>query len=126
MSWITSKWRNRAPDDRVLLRAFLGGARDQRVLDRSDEAIVFDVRRDVRRYLGISAEPLVTRVYRWPHAGVQLDVGHLNLMDEIESRLAEAPGLRVSAAGFRGVGIADCVADARTQAAKLSSEVQFS
>lgn len=126
MSWVTSKWHDRAPDNRVLLRAFLGGARDQAVLDRSDDAIVSSVKKDARRYLGISAEPLITRVYRWQHAGVQLDVGHLNLMDEIESRLAVAPGLGISAAGFRGVGIADCVADARTQAAKLSSEVQFS
>ena len=126
MSWITSKWRNRAPDNRVLLRAFLGGARDEGVINRADDLIVSDVKKDVRRYLGISDEPLVTRVYRWPHAGVQLDVGHLNLMNEIESRLADAPGLGVSAAGFRGVGIADCVADARAQAAKLSSEVQFS
>ena len=126
MSWITSKWHNRAPDNRVLLRAFLGGARDETALDRSDDQIILEVKKDVRRYLGISAEPLVARVYRWPHAGVQLDVGHLNLMDEIESRLAEAPGLGVSAAGFRGVGIADCVTDARAQAAKLSSEVQFS
>jgi protoporphyrinogen/coproporphyrinogen III oxidase len=126
MSWVTSKWRNRAPDNRVLLRGFLGGARDEAVFDRSDDAIVSGVEEDARRYLGISAKPLITRVYRWPHGGMQLDVGHLNLMDEIESRLAVARGLRMSAAGFRGVGIADCVADARTQAAKLSTEVQFS
>jgi oxygen-dependent protoporphyrinogen oxidase len=121
MSWVTSKWHDRAPENRVLLRAFLGGARDEAVLDRSDDDLTRTVMTDAQRYLGIVSKPLVTRVYRWPHAGIQLDVGHVALMDEIESRLDCSPGLFVSAAGFRGVGIADCVADARLQAARAAS-----
>jgi oxygen-dependent protoporphyrinogen oxidase len=121
MSWVTSKWRHRAPENRVLLRAFLGGARDEGAVYSSDEDLVRVVTGDAQRYLGISAKPLMTRVYRWPHAGIQLDVGHLNLMDEVESRLARMPGLFVSAAGFRGVGIADCVSDARLQASNAAA-----
>lgn len=59
---------------------------------------------------------MFSRVYRMPHAGVQLDVGHLNLIREAEERADRLPGLFISAAGFRGVGLADCVGDARTQA----------
>ena len=120
ISWVTSKWRDRAPENRVLLRAFLGGARDEAVLDHPDDDLTRTVMADARRYLGIVARPLLARVYRWPHAGVQLDVGHLALMEEIESRLDASRGLFVSAAGFRGVGIADCVADARLQAARAA------
>jgi hypothetical protein len=51
-----------------------------------------------------------------PHAGVQLEVGRRNLITEAETRLKGLPGLYISAPGVRGVGIADCVGDARAQA----------
>ena len=43
-SWLSSKWPHRAPDDRVLLRAFVGGARDPRALDDSDAELVEQAR----------------------------------------------------------------------------------
>jgi protoporphyrinogen oxidase len=38
-------------------------------------------------------------------------------MAAIERRLAEWPGLYVTGSEFRGVGIPDCIADARSTAA---------
>jgi protoporphyrinogen oxidase len=40
-------------------------------------------------------------------------------MRAIDERLALAPGLFVSASGFRGVGIADCVANAQATARRV-------
>jgi oxygen-dependent protoporphyrinogen oxidase len=51
-------------------------------------------------------------VYRLPAAMPQLEVGHLAQMASIERRLSKVPGLFISAAGFRGVGLPDCVNDA--------------
>jgi len=116
MTWMSSKWSGRAPEDGVLLRASVGGARDPHATDWADADIIACVREDVRRYLQVSSAPVFSRVYRMPHAGVQLDVGHLSLIREAEARAARLPGLFISAAGFRGVGLADCVGDARTQA----------
>ena len=39
-SWLSSKWPHRAPDDRVLMRTFVGGARDPQALDQSDGELV--------------------------------------------------------------------------------------
>src|SRR5262249_10026250 len=39
-SWLSSKWPNRAPEGRVLVRTFVGGARDPQALDRSDNELV--------------------------------------------------------------------------------------
>jgi protoporphyrinogen/coproporphyrinogen III oxidase len=83
--------------------------------------LIRNVKDDFRRYMQITEPPLGVRVFRWPHAGVQLEVGHLNLMSDIDARLGSVPGLFVSGAGFRGVGIADCVADARTQATRAAA-----
>jgi protoporphyrinogen/coproporphyrinogen III oxidase len=123
VSWMSSKWGNRAPADRVLLRAFLGGALDARAIDLDDDTLIGYALADMGRILGIGGAPELVRVYRWRNATPQLEVGHLDLMREIDRRLAAHPGLFVSASGFRGTGIADCVADARRQAANAAAHV---
>jgi protoporphyrinogen oxidase len=59
-------------------------------------------------------------VYRWRDATPQLEVGHVDLMASIDRRLNLRPNLMVTASGFRGTGIADCVADARLQARRIA------
>jgi oxygen-dependent protoporphyrinogen oxidase len=123
LTWVSSKWEGRAPDDHVLLRAYLGGARDPGAIDLSSDALLARAQRDVARLLGVTGDPMLARVYRWPHANAQQEVGHLTLMGQIEDRLAAHEGLFISAAGFRGSGIADCVADGRRQAQAAAAVV---
>jgi oxygen-dependent protoporphyrinogen oxidase len=119
-SWLSSKWPHRAPDDRVLLRTFVGGARDPRALDRSDAELVAVSMSALRELLGIADQPLLTRIYRWDRANAQHEVGHLPRLAAIERALARHPGLFVTGSGFRGVGIPDCVADGRATAVQVS------
>jgi oxygen-dependent protoporphyrinogen oxidase len=109
--------------DHVLLRAYLGGARNPEAIDLPTETIVRRVQRDLSRLIGITGEPAVVRVYRWRNANAQQNVGHPALMTSIEERLAAQPGLFMSAAGFRGSGIADCVSDGRRQAAAAAARL---
>ncbi len=90
-SWISSKWRMRAPDGRVLLRTFIGGARDPRALDRSDEELIAASLREMGALLGIRGAPVFTRLHRWERANAQHDVGHLDLVAAIDRRLAQPP-----------------------------------
>lgn len=116
-TWVSSKWDDRAPDDRVLLRAFIGGAHDPAVVALSDDTLTAIAQRDLARVLGIDGPPVLTRVYRWRDAGAQHLVGHLDRVRRVEQRLTDAGGLFVAGSGFRSVGIPDCVADARRVAA---------
>lgn len=115
-SWVTSKWPGRAPVGQVLLRGFLGGARDPEVLSRDDDTLVTQAHRTFARLLEIAQPPTLTRVYRWPRSMAQHDVGHRDRMARIEARLAAFPGLYVTGAGFRASGVPDCVADGRASA----------
>ena len=119
-SWLSSKWPHRAPEGQVLMRAFVGGARDPSALDRSDDELVAVALAALRPLLGISGEPLFTRIYRFERKSAQHDVGHLARMARIERLLDTRPGLFLTGSGFRGVGIPDCVADARATARKAS------
>ena len=120
VTWVSSKWKDRAPLNCALLRGYLGGARDPGAIDLDERQLIAKVQEDFRRFLGIRSEPVLARVFRWPCAGVQMEVGHCGLMENIEKRLWQLPGLFMSGGGFRGVGIADCVGDARKQAIAAS------
>jgi protoporphyrinogen/coproporphyrinogen III oxidase len=112
-TWLSSKWPNRAPDGRVLMRTFVGGARDPSALEKTDDALVRLSLAALTPLLGIRAAPLFSRVYRWPRSNAQHEVGHLDRMAAIDRALLRLPGLFVTGSGFRGVGIPDCVADGR-------------
>jgi oxygen-dependent protoporphyrinogen oxidase len=122
-SWVSSKWPGRAPEGHVLLRAFIGGARDPGAMRLSDEELRTRAEGELARILGITAAPLFTRLYRWDRANAQHEVGHLDRMAAIECRLAAWPGLFVTGSGFRGVGIPDCIADARATAASAAASL---
>jgi oxygen-dependent protoporphyrinogen oxidase len=123
-SWVSSKWPDRAPEGHVLLRAFIGGARDPGAMQLSDEDMRAAAERELARFVGITAPPLFTRVYRWDRANAQHEVGHLDRIAAIEQRLARWPGLYVTGSGFRGVGIPDCIADARATATAAATALQ--
>lgn len=123
-TWVSSKWPQRAPNNHVLVRAFLGGARDPHAVERSDAELAASAERDLNALLGIHGKPAFTRVYRWHRASPQQEVGHLNRMAEIDQRLTQWPRLAVTGTGFRGVGIPDCIADARATATSVADRLK--
>lgn len=120
-SWVSSKWPHRAPAGMVLLRGFVGGAYDDAILQRSDEEIAAAVFAELAGQLAITGSPVMTRVYRWPRASAQHEVGHLARMAQIDRLLQARAGLFVTGSGFRGTGVPDCVADGRSVAAAAAA-----
>ena len=116
---VSEKWPHRAPPGQVLLRASISRAWAEEAGATGDDEVCAWVTAELRTLLGIDAGPTLARVFRWPSAMPQLEVGHLDRMRAIDDRLAQAPGLFVSASGFRGVGIADCVGNAQATARRV-------
>jgi oxygen-dependent protoporphyrinogen oxidase len=115
------KFAQRAPEEFMLIRAFVGRAGQEDVLNGSDEDLLALVRAELRRTLGISAFPVLSRVYRWPQGMPQYTLGHLGRMAQIEQRLAAHPGLYMAGNAYRGVGIPDCIASAEAAAEHVSA-----
>jgi oxygen-dependent protoporphyrinogen oxidase len=103
------KYPGRAPEGHVLLRCFLGGALDAGVLAEDDARLLSRARTELQAALGITAEPRLARVARWPASMPQYRVGHLARVETIERRLLTLSGLHLAGGAYRGVGIADCV-----------------
>jgi len=125
-SWLSSKWPRRAPDDRVLLRAFVGGARDPEALEQTDAQLVARAIAALTPLLGVRGQPLFSRVYRFVRANAQHEVGHLARIAAIERALARRPGLFLTGSGLRSIGIPDCVGDGRATAHQVTEWLKSS
>jgi oxygen-dependent protoporphyrinogen oxidase len=102
-----------------LVRAFIGRAGQEHVVDRSDDDLLRLVREEMRRVLGVTAAPCLWRVFRWPRAMPQYTLGHLNRLERIDERLARLPGLALAGNGYRGIGLPDCIASGEAAAETL-------
>jgi protoporphyrinogen/coproporphyrinogen III oxidase len=108
-SFSSVKFAGRAPEGTVLLRVFLGGALNDRMMRLDEAAMVGAAREEVLALLGVRAEPRLTLVRRWPDSMPQYAVGHLARVTEIERLASALPGLALAGAAYRGVGIPDCI-----------------
>jgi oxygen-dependent protoporphyrinogen oxidase len=113
------KYPGRAPEGTVLLRVFLGGALQAELLERDDATLARLAHEDVAALLGIRALPILTRLWRHPRAMPQYEVGHLERIAAIETRLGSLPGLALAGGAYRGVGIADCIHSGELAAERL-------
>ena len=115
-SFVSTKFPARAPGGHVLLRVAFGGMRDPAAVDLEERAVRELAHAEMRAPLGIGGEPVMSRVYRWPAATPQMELGHLERIAEVERRLAAIPGLILTGGGIRGVGVPDVVGDGRRAA----------
>ena len=108
-TFVHNKFPHRTPDDRALIRCFLGGARDEQVVALPEDEILRIVRLELKEIIGIRAEPLFVRVFKWKGAMAQYGVGHLERLQRIESLRQKLPGLALAGNGYNGIGVPDCV-----------------
>jgi protoporphyrinogen/coproporphyrinogen III oxidase len=109
-TWTSSKWLHTSPQDKVLLRCYVGHSRNQSMVDHSDEELLGDVLGEVKDMMGITAKPIFYRVTRWRKSMPQYLVGHLDRLKQVRSLLEkERPGIYLAGAGYQGVGVPDCI-----------------
>ena len=115
-TFVHNKFPHRAPDDRALLRCFFAGNNAEGVWPLADDQIIGIVRNELQQILGLRAEPLFARVYKWKSAMAQYGVGHLERLDRIERLRQQLPGLALAGNAYRGIGVPDCVRSGRDAA----------
>jgi oxygen-dependent protoporphyrinogen oxidase len=115
------KFAGRAPDGHVLLRAFVGGALQPEMFALDQAEMLARVEEDLRALLGIKEAPVFAEVAKWKNSMPQYEVGHLDRVREIESELAQVPGLTVAGNAYRGAGIPDCIRSGEAAAERLAS-----
>ena len=122
-TFVHNKFPHRAPENRALVRCFLGGARDEQILQASEEEILEIVRHELRQIIALNAEPLFARVYKWKSAMAQYSVGHLERLQRIEALRQKLPSLALAGNGYNGIGVPDCVRSGAEAASKILAEM---
>lgn len=117
MTWASTKWTDRAPDDDVLIRIFFGGPHTRSMIAASNEDLRRIVLTELKSILHIRAEPLLWHVHRWHDAYPQYDLGHLERVSRIHQELP--PGVVVAGNAYGGIGVPDCIRQAGEAAQKI-------
>jgi oxygen-dependent protoporphyrinogen oxidase len=105
-TWLQTKWLGRVPSDKAVFRCF---STDQDVTREASET-------ELRRLMGIDAEPIFAVNHRWPASMPQYTVGHTERICAVRTRMADVPGLHLAGNAYNGIGIPDCVRSAKQAA----------
>ncbi len=113
-TWNSTKLAGRAPAGHVLMRVFLGGHRGESDVFLKEDEIIALARAEIKKVMGITAAPVLTRIFRWINANTQYEVGHFERVARYKGYCP--PWLLLTGASYDGVGIPDCVRQGRATA----------
>ena len=123
-SFSSTKFADRAPEGRVLLRAFFKEAAGFETAAGPGEEIE-PILAELRAILGIQGEPEASLLAWHPGAMPQYQVGHLERVARLEEGANALPNFALAGSGYRGVGIPDCVASANQASERILESLGF-
>jgi oxygen-dependent protoporphyrinogen oxidase len=120
------KYPGRAPEGRLLLRVFVGGSLQPELFEVDDATMEKNVRAELWSLLGVKAQPLFSRIWRYPNSMPQYHVGHQERIENIEAAVGALSGLALAGSAYHGVGISDCVRTGEEAAETLVNQFRDS
>ena len=123
-TWSSNKFAARAPKGGILVRGFVGGWRDAKILEMEHGELLDLVRAELARQLGGvfagDAPATISHVERWPEGTPLYQVGHRQWLAKLAAAGKTTPGLWLAGAPYDGVGIPDCIHQARNAAGEIA------
>ncbi|WP_212006264.1 protoporphyrinogen oxidase [Chitinophaga sp. HK235] len=111
---------HKAPQGKLLLTVFVGGARQEHYFDELGAAGLQEiVIKEVQSLLGLSAAPVMQHFSYLEKAIPQLNVGHAKLRDAVAAMENQHPGLLLKANYVQGVALPALIQHAATLADSL-------
>ena len=120
-SFSNLKYEHRAPEGKLLIRIFAGGARMPEAAEMPETELVPLLFSEMKKILKINGQPLFTTVAHWPRTMPQYHVGHRELVQEIETMADAEPTLALAGNAFHGVGIPNCIRSGFEAAEKVAA-----
>lgn len=103
----SSIFPDRAPPGRSAVTAIIGGVRAPDAVGLDDAALIAEATSALQRTHGLSNDPEVAVVHRWPRAIAQYRPGHAAAVRALRAALPRT--FILAGSGFDGVGLADAV-----------------
>lgn len=113
-TWTNKKWEHSTPEGKALLRAYIGRPGGFIVHEKTEEELVRLARKDLDKIMDIEGGPEFSIVTKLEHSMPQYKVGHKSRIDAVHKYMEENyPGLYLTGASHYGVGLPDCVKQAK-------------
>lgn len=106
--WNSSMCPGRAPQDKVLLTSFAGGATNRQFVEQNEGEIVQRVDMELGKILGIEGGPVERLVRKFPKALPLMNVGHAKRVQEIRESVGRLPGISLIGNYLEGRSLGDC------------------
>ncbi|MGQ1890448.1 protoporphyrinogen oxidase [Thermophagus sp. OGC60D27] len=121
--FLSSFLKERAPKGGAMLSIFLGGVRNQEVVDRSDEEIRNIVLPELKKMLLVpECQPDLLRIFRHHHAIPQYGLSTGDRLEVVNTIQRHFPGLLVGGNLRDGIGMADRIRQGVTMAKELNEQ----
>jgi len=124
--WMSTLFPDRAPRGKILLTAYLGGARAPQVKDWTDERLLDETLDTLSPLLGLKGAPEMVRINRHAEALPLYHGAYLSRMQAMDERLQRLTGLHLEANYRGGVSVRDRLARGRGLARRIMAERQRS
>ncbi|WP_214833157.1 protoporphyrinogen oxidase [Exiguobacterium sp. s152] len=119
-SWMHKKWPHMAPENKALLRVYIGSAFVPDLLTESDDTIADFALRELRKIQHVGT-PIFTRVERHVDTMPQYEVGHKQYVRAFEETMSSLDGVEACGAILHGVGLPDCVDSAKQAVTRITA-----
>ena len=120
---LNQKWPQTTPDDKVVLRVFIGKPGNDVVEQYSDDELSELAVEEIQNIMRFSAKPEWVRINRLIHCMPQYNVGHRAGIKAVREHVAENyPNLHLIGTPFDGIGIPDGVKQAKELVQTLVNE----
>jgi oxygen-dependent protoporphyrinogen oxidase len=118
--WNSTLFPERASEGHVLLTSFAGGAMNPEMCSWSEERIASAVHEDLARVLNIKENPVVRHVHIYERAIPQYNLGHGEILAELNEACDATPGLFLAGNYLEGPAMGACV----ERAFRVADEVE--
>ncbi|MEW6570259.1 MAG: protoporphyrinogen oxidase [Nitrospirota bacterium] len=121
--WDSSIFPNRAPEDHILLRSMLGGARASELALQDEVKQVNTVMEELADIMGINSEPDFAKAYVHVKGIPQYSVGHEKKLEIMEKTLERFKRLYITGNAYKGIGVNDCIENSYKLAERIVGEI---
>ncbi len=119
--WSSTIFNGRSPEGHEGFTTFVGGSRQPEMAALPDDELLSTVRGELEELMNVHGDPVISFINRWERAIPQYQLGHLEIIKQIEEFENRYPGLILGGNYRGGISVSDCIISAKGISERVKS-----